>query len=65
VLLFPPMCSNGFILWHGGGALVSKKKKTFFSLFLTVRVARWYIMKPKIPLWVNFGGPQIGKCWYI
>jgi hypothetical protein len=21
------------------------------------RVAIWYIFKPKIPLWVNFGGP--------
>jgi hypothetical protein len=29
------------------------------------RVARWHIFKPKIPLWVNFGGPWVGKCWYI
>jgi hypothetical protein len=29
------------------------------------RVARWYILKPQIPLWVNFGGPWNGKCWYI
>jgi hypothetical protein len=21
------------------------------------RVARWFIFKPKIPIWVNFGGP--------
>jgi hypothetical protein len=21
--------------------------------------------KPKIPLWINIGGPQNGKCWYI
>jgi hypothetical protein len=20
---------------------------------------------PKIPIWVNFGGPWNGKCWYI
>jgi hypothetical protein len=26
------------------------------------RVARWYISKPKIPIWVNFGGPWSG--WY-
>jgi hypothetical protein len=26
-------------------------------------VARWYIFKPKISIWVNFGGPQNGKCW--
>jgi hypothetical protein len=29
------------------------------------RVARWYIFKPKIPTWVNFGGPWNGKGWYI
>jgi hypothetical protein len=29
------------------------------------RVARWFLFKPKLPIWVNFGGPQIGKCWYI
>jgi hypothetical protein len=31
----------------------------------TVRVARWYIFKPKIPIWVNFGGSCNGRCWYI
>jgi hypothetical protein len=29
------------------------------------RVARWFVFKPKIPIWVNFGGPKIGKCLYI
>jgi hypothetical protein len=24
---------------------------------LTSRVARWFVFKPKIPIWVNFGGP--------
>jgi hypothetical protein len=24
---------------------------------LDIRVARWFIFKPKIPIWVNFGGP--------
>jgi hypothetical protein len=23
---------------------------------VSIRVARWYIFKPKIPIWVNFGG---------
>jgi hypothetical protein len=27
-----------------------------------VRVARWFVFKPKIPIWVNFGGPSIEKC---
>jgi hypothetical protein len=26
------------------------------------RVARWFLFKTKIPIWVNFGGPKIGKC---
>jgi hypothetical protein len=29
------------------------------------RVARWYIFKPKIPIWVYLGGPWNGKCWYF
>jgi hypothetical protein len=29
------------------------------------RVARWFVFKPKIPIWVNFGGTWIGKCLYI
>jgi hypothetical protein len=29
------------------------------------RVARWFVFKPKIPIWVNFEGPKIGKCWNI
>jgi hypothetical protein len=28
-------------------------------------VARWYIFKPKIPLWVNFGGSYNGRCCYM
>jgi hypothetical protein len=29
------------------------------------RVARWYIFKPKIPIWINFGGSYNWRCWYI
>jgi hypothetical protein len=25
------------------------------------RVARWFVFKPKIPIWVNFGGSCYGK----
>jgi hypothetical protein len=28
-------------------------------------VARLYIFKPKIPIWVNFGGSCNRRCWYI
>jgi hypothetical protein len=24
-----------------------------------------FVFKPKIPIWVNFGGPLNGKYWYI
>jgi hypothetical protein len=30
---------------------------------LGFRVARWFIFKPKIPIWVHFGGPWKGKCF--
>jgi hypothetical protein len=29
------------------------------------RVARWFVFKPKIPIWVNFGGSCNGKSWFI
>jgi hypothetical protein len=32
---------------------------------IPTRVARCFIFKPKIPIWVNFGGPWNGKGWYI
>jgi hypothetical protein len=32
---------------------------------MATRVARWFLFKPKIPIWVNFGELQIGKCGYI
>jgi hypothetical protein len=28
------------------------------------RVSRWFIFIPKISIWVYFGGPWNGKCWY-
>jgi hypothetical protein len=31
----------------------------------TDRVARWYNLKPKIPIWVNFGGTWNGRYWYF
>jgi hypothetical protein len=35
---------------------------------VVIRVARWFIFKPKIPIWGNFGGPKVEKvekCGYI
>jgi hypothetical protein len=31
-----------------------KNAYTYCALF--TRVARWFLFKPKIPIWVNFGG---------
>jgi hypothetical protein len=52
----------------------SSSKKVFVDLpsdsvlrldLVRSRVARWYIFKPKIPIWVFIGGPWNGKCLYI
>jgi hypothetical protein len=32
---------------------------------ISVRVARWYIFIPKIPLLIYFGRSCNGKVWYI
>jgi predicted RNA-binding protein YlxR (DUF448 family) len=29
------------------------------------RVARWFVFKPKIQIWVNLGGSCNGRGWYI
>jgi hypothetical protein len=34
-------------------------------LSLLCKVARWYIFKPKIQIWVIFGGLCNERCWYI
>jgi hypothetical protein len=48
----------------------NREKKPFRTPFLSdlladkrmkVRVARWFISKPKIPIWVDFKGPWTGK----
>jgi hypothetical protein len=46
-----------------GRALTTKRQKMHFAH--GNRGARWFIFKPKIPIWVNFGWPKIGKCCYI
>jgi hypothetical protein len=32
---------------------------------IDITVARWFVFKPKIPIWVNFGGYCNRKSWYI
>jgi hypothetical protein len=36
-----------------------------FSGRVRNRVARWHILKPKIPVWVNFGGSRNERCLSI
>jgi hypothetical protein len=35
----------------------------FFPCLILPRVARWYIFKPKIPIWENFGRSWNGRCY--
>jgi hypothetical protein len=41
------------------------ERSPFALIRISSRVARWFVFKPKIPIWVNFGGPCNGKCCYI
>jgi hypothetical protein len=45
--------------------LVPGQEKKERSLAIANRVARWFILRPKIPISIHFGGPWNGKCWYI
>jgi hypothetical protein len=38
---------------------------SYISPLAHPRVARWFIFKPKILIWGNFGGYCNGRCWYI
>jgi hypothetical protein len=39
--------------------------KNIFYVRHQSRVARWYIFKQKILIWVHYGGSWNGKGWYI
>jgi hypothetical protein len=41
-----------------------KNKDFRFPVSISVGVARWYIFKPKIPIWINFGRPWNEKGWH-
>jgi hypothetical protein len=61
--------------WHRKNLCANKQIITKGSLFskwmgtsdsgLSIRVARWFVFKPKIQIWVNFVGSCNGRCWYI
>jgi hypothetical protein len=50
---------------HPRSYVCTTEKKELVSNQVLCRVARWYFLKPKIPIWVNFGGSCNGRCWYI
>jgi hypothetical protein len=39
------------------GPVETKLKIDCLGGVVQCRVARWFVFKPKIPLWVNLGGP--------
>jgi hypothetical protein len=39
-----------------GGNSANDDPNAMKPMAMKPRVARWYIFKPKIPVWVNFGG---------
>jgi hypothetical protein len=48
--------------------LVERHSTENFSTFYIIvqsRVARWFIFKAKIPIWVNFGGPYVDWKMFI
>jgi hypothetical protein len=49
----------------GLGPLWTLQKWLFDGGMNTGGVARWFLFKPKIPIWVNFGEVWNGKCLYI
>jgi hypothetical protein len=55
------------IFWHGKDWRKENNGFDFqkHSNAITPRVARWFLCRPKIPIWVNFGEPWKGKCCYI
>jgi hypothetical protein len=51
--------SNSFLL-----LLETALRMLRFESQLKAGVARWYILKPNIPIWINFGGFCNGRCVY-
>jgi fatty acid desaturase len=53
--------------WTVSGHHTTKNKllQKLFHFPPQSRVARWYTLKPKIPIWVNIRGPCNGRCCFI
>jgi hypothetical protein len=46
-----------FIIIYNFVIMNKASKETTYLRRVPSRVARWFLFKPKIPIWVNFGGP--------
>jgi hypothetical protein len=66
------LCSVNLVYFPHFGTLYQEKSgnpvsdcwpHTFFRIW--TRVARWFLFRPKIPIWVYFGGSWNRKCCYI
>jgi hypothetical protein len=42
-----------------------RENETKTCAVILSRVARWFVFTPKVPIWVNFGGPWNGKCQHV
>jgi hypothetical protein len=51
--------------WAFSDVVGNERNPTFPSNIQICRVARWFIFKPKITIWVNFRGLCYERCWNI
>jgi hypothetical protein len=58
--IFVSVCHVGDILTGGKKKFsmhkIYARKSIWVLVFLEIRVARWFLFKPKIQIWANFGG---------
>jgi hypothetical protein len=52
-------------VWQIWKANAKNSRKTNYFYEGPSRVARWFVFKPKIQIWVTFGGSCNGRCWHI
>jgi hypothetical protein len=46
---------------HKCGLLLKFSKNCPMKTIAQRRIARWFLLRPKLPIWVYFGGPWNGK----
>jgi hypothetical protein len=64
----PSWCSGNPGGLGRSASIILKKQSSGLQMVYVehiARAARWFVFKPKIPVWVNFGGSCNGNCQYI